>query len=79
MDRRPLLGATHRRQVNSGVKIAASASNLKISELGIEGISQHRGGLSRAAKAQHADIPSFAGELVRFNARFASPFGGHPN
>jgi hypothetical protein len=61
------------------VQFAAGASNLKIPESGIEGISQHWGGLSRAAKAKHALGPGNARKPIGLNAAFSRPLGGHPN
>ena len=50
------------------VRVAAEAADFEIEVAGIEGIAESRRRLRRAAIAEHALIPGFAGKAVGFLA-----------
>ena len=76
---RSSLRSTHRRQINGGMQVAASASNLKISETRVQGVAQRWRRLCRATKAQHALRPVDAGQFIGLPVSVPRPLGGHAN
>jgi hypothetical protein len=59
------------------MRIAAEAANLQVAVPGIQGIAEHRRWLRRSLIAEHAFVPSLAGEPVRLFARFLGSLRCH--
>jgi len=76
MDRR-CLRLPHDVERNGLMCVAAQTSDLQIPKPCIEGITESRRRLRRALEAEHAHVPSLAGQLVSFLARRCGTFGSH--
>jgi len=57
------------------VGFAAEALHLKKAQPGVQGVSDRRGGLGRAAVAEHPQRPRLAGENIRLTPRVLGLLG----
>jgi hypothetical protein len=72
VDRRRLR-PTHNVEGDGLVSVAAKAFDFEISVSSIERVAERRRGLCRSLKAEHALVPSLAGQPISLLARFGCP------
>ncbi len=61
------------------MRVAAKAFDFEIEITSVEGVAEGWGWLGGSLKAEHALVPGFAGELIRFLACPNSPLGRCPD